>query len=316
MDQLWIIAALIFGAAVFAIQAANRLYFRSRETKKSINRRLTLSHELSSTGAVLEALRKERGLTDYRHPILTRLNDFKVQTGLDVSAGSIALSTGVVCVVLFVVLSVFFGLGLTPFVIALFASLALVYLFLRFHRNRRIARFGEQLPDAIDIIVRGVRVGHPFSTALNLVAKEMRDPIGTEFGMTSDEVAFGSDVRTAIENLYRRIGQEDLLFFIVAVNIQSQTGGNLAEVLSRLAYLVRQRLKLRLKVRAVSAEGRMSAIALSLMPFLLFFAINILSPRYFGDVRDHPLVLPVLLIGITMLVVGNFIMYRMVNFKV
>src|SRR5205085_4749610 len=101
------------------------------------------------------------------------------------------------------------------------AGLSLVFLFLRRQRGKRIARFAEQLPDALDIIVRGVRVGHPFSAALRLVAKEMPDPIGAEFGMTVDEIAFGLDLRRAIENLYRRVGQEDLLFLTVSVNVQS-----------------------------------------------------------------------------------------------
>jgi tight adherence protein B len=179
-----------------------------------------------------------------------------------------------------------------------------VVLFLHAARTRRMARFAEQLPDALDVIVRGVRAGHPFSAALGLVAREMPDPIGTEFGMTSDEIVFGLDVRTAIENLHRRTGQQDLLFFVIAINIQTQTGGSLAEILLRLSRMIRSRAKLRLKIRALTAEGRLSAIFLSLI-----------SPGYFAEVRHHPVIVPALVFGLTLLLIANVILYRMVNVK-
>jgi tight adherence protein B len=151
--------------------------------------------------------------------------------------------------------------------------------------------------------------------ALDLAAREMPDPIGSELGMTSDEITFGQDVRTAVENLYRRVGHEDLLFFVVAINVQNQTGGNLAEVLSRLSRLLRNRSKLRLKIRALSAEGRVSAVVLSLMPFVLFGGIGLISPGYFGEIRNDPLVTPALIYGAISLLFGNMVMYRMVHFR-
>jgi tight adherence protein B len=179
-----------------------------------------------------------------------------------------------------------------------------------------MARFAEQLPDALDIIVRGVRVGHPFPMALGLVAREMPDPIGTEFGMTADEISFGLDIRTAIGNLFRRAGQEDLLFFVIAINIQTQTGGNLGEVLQRLSRMIRARAKLRLKVKALTSEGRLSAYALTAMPFVLFAVISVISPEYFGSVRHHPLIPPATIVGLALLFIANVILYRMVNEKV
>jgi len=178
-----------------------------------------------------------------------------------------------------------------------------------------MAQFSEQLPDALDIIVRGVRVGYPLPAALSLVAQEMSDPIGTEFGITSDEISFGLDIKAAVENLYRRAGSEDVMFLVIALNIQSQTGGNLAELLARLSRMIRNRAKLRLKVRALTAEGRLSAIFLSLMPFLLFGAISFIAPDYFSSVRHHPVILPALFIGLSMLFLANVILYRMVNAK-
>jgi tight adherence protein B len=207
------------------------------------------------------------------------------------------------------------GYGLAAIAAGVLTAFVLMFLFFRSVRQRRIARFAELLPDSIDVIVRAVRVGYPLPLALDLVAREMPAPVGSEFKTTSDEIAFGQDVRTAIENLYRRVGQEDLLFLIVAINVQYQTGGNLAEILSRLARLIRQRAKLRLKISALSAEGRVSALVLSVMPFILFIGISVISPGYFAEVRHHPLVEPALIYAAISLLVGNIVMYRMVNFK-
>ena len=170
-------------------------------------------------------------------------------------------------------------------------------------------------PDSIDVIVRGLRAGYPLPAALDLVGQEMPEPVGTEFRLTSDEISFGQDIRAAIDNLYRRVGQDDLLFLIMAVNVQSQTGGNLAEILTGLSRLLRNRAKVNMKVRALSADGRMSAVVLSLIPFILFGLISLISPSYFGEVRDHPLAIPALIYATISLVLGNIVMYRMVNFK-
>ena len=142
------------------------------------------------------------------------------------------------------------------------------------------------------MIVRGVRVGLPFTSAVALVAREMPDPVGTEFGMLADEIGFGLDIRSALDNLYRRVGQADLLFLTVSVSIQVQTGGNLGEILSRLSRMMRNRANMRLKIRALSAEGRASAVTLSAFPFVLLFIINLISPTYYGAIRFNALVEP------------------------
>ena len=126
-------------------------------------------------------------------------------------------------------------------------------LFLLRARRRRIAAFSEQFPDALDVIARGLRAGHPFRVAIGLVAREMPDPVGSEFGIVADEITFGLEQSIAVDNLGPRVGHNDLSFFSTAVNIQHQTGGNLAEILSRLSRMLRSRLKLRLKIRALSS---------------------------------------------------------------
>jgi tight adherence protein B len=207
------------------------------------------------------------------------------------------------------------GFGLVALALAIVTAAALIALFFKIVRSRRIARFAELLPDAIDVIVRGLKVGYPLPAAIELVAREMPDPIGSEFGMTADEISFGQDLRTAVENLHRRVGQDDLPFLLMAINVQSQTGGNLGEILGGLSRLLRNRSKLALKIRALSADGRMSAIVLSCIPFVLFGGIMLISPAYFAEIRHHPAVVPALIYGAISLILGNIVMYRMVNFK-
>jgi tight adherence protein B len=311
---MWVIYALIFGAALLGVQGL-MLVLRSRKTEKSVNRRLVLTAEGASPSAVLETLRRERGFADLDNATLKRLSDFWTQTGLRFDRNTLVLSAFGLGAFFFLVFSALLGFGFVSLLLGTISAAGSMYFFLVSVRSRRIARFTEQLPDAIEVICRGVKVGYPFSSALALVAREMPDPIGTEFGMTADETTFGLDIGVALDNLYRRVGQEDLLFLIIAISIQSQTGGKLADILSRLAKLIRQRANLRLKVKALSAEGRLSGIFLSLMPFILIGVISLLSPSYFGSVLNHPLLMPAAVFGLTLLGIGNFIMYRMVNFK-
>ena len=316
MNDISLILVLSFIAAALATQGLYWIGWRSHRAQSSIKRRLALTKEGGGTmhGAP-NALRDERGLAEFESPRLRRYNDFLAQTGLRLDRNLLLLSTFTLNALLFVILGLIFGYHAWSFMTAMFFAVLCIALFFKIVRQRRIGRFAELLPDSIDVIVRGLRASYPLPAALDLVAKEMPDPVGTEFRLTSDEISFGQDIRAAIDNLYRRVGQEDLLFLIMAVNVQSQTGGNLAEILSSLSRLLRNRAKVKMKVRALSADGRMSAVVLSLIPFILFGLIALISPSYFGEVRDHPLVVPALIYATISLVLGNIVMYRMVNFK-
>jgi tight adherence protein B len=314
VSDLSVIIVLIFLAATLASYGFYWVFFFNRREQRVINRRLELGRQLRNPTAVLATLRDERGIRNVTNPTLRRLSDWLTQTGTDVGRRSLMLTFAAVCVTLtFAFSAVVDILASASLGVAATAAIAAFYL-IRL-RGRRIAAFGEQLPDAIDIIVRGVRVGLPFTSAVALVAREMPDPVGTEFGMLSDEIGFGLDIRSALDNLYRRVGQSDLLFLTVSVGIQAQTGGNLGEILSRLSRLMRSRANMRLKIRALSAEGRASAITLSAFPFVLFFLVNLISPSYYGAIRSNPIVEPAIYLGLALLIVGNLIMYRMVNFK-
>lgn len=315
MDELSIISTIVFIAALLAVEATYWMAFRSREATRSINRRLALSKQLANPTDVLNALRAERGLGEFDHLLFRRMNDLLMQSGLRLNRRLLLFAAVALGTFLFAALGLVFGYGLISLCVAMLIALFLLVLFFKIVRQKRMSRFAELLPDSIDVIVRGIRVGYPLPAALDLVAREMPDPVGSEFGMTSDEISFGQDIRTAIENLYRRVGQEDLLFLVMAINVQNQTGGNLAEILSGLSRLLRNRSKIHLKIRALSADGRMSAVVLSLIPFILFGGICLISPSYFGEIRDHPFVMPALIYAAISLALGNLVMYRMVNFR-
>ena len=187
----------------------------------------------------------------------------------------------------------------------------------KFLRGRRQKKFGAQFPDALDIIVRSLRAGHPVPIAITMVAREMPDPIGTEFGIVADEITYGADLETAMRNLYFRVGQDDLPLFVTAVAIQGSTGGNLGEILENLSAVIRQRFKMRRKIRALAAEGRASALILSSLPIVMFVdhpdrRAGFLRQRLArGPDQDRARLSPA-----AGWCIGNFIMYRMVNFKI
>jgi tight adherence protein B len=316
MDELWLITALVFLAALLAFQGTYWFFTRTRKDQKAINRRVALSARLTDASEVLETLRRERDLASDYVALFGGLHGLLVQTGLRIDLMRLLLWTIVLAVGVLLALSFAMGFGLSTLALAILVAALSVFFFLLRVRRQRINRFGQQLPDALDVIVRGLRAGHPFRVAVGLVGREMSDPIGTEFGLFLDEITFGLDVNAAVDNLCRRVGHDDLSFLAVAINIQMQTGGNLAEILSRLSQLIRNRAKMRLKIRALTSEGRLSAVFLSLAPFMLFLIITLIHPGYYGEVRDHPLIMPALVIGLFLIATGNLIMYRMVNFKV
>ena len=200
--------------------------------------------------------------------------------------------------------------------IAVFSGTALPYLILRVLRARRQRAFGAQFADGLDMIVRSLRAGHPVPVALTMVAREMPDPIGSEFGIVVDEITYGSDLETALRNLFFRIGQDDLPLFITAVAIQSSTGGNLGEILENLSGAIRQRFKMRRKIRALAAEGRASALILSSLPIAMFLIIQVVAPDFYASVWDESITKQALAMAGAWMGVGNLIMYRLVNFRI
>ncbi len=199
---------------------------------------------------------------------------------------------------------------------SIFSGIGLPVVALRAMRDGRQRRFEEQLPDAIDVLVRGLKAGHSISVAVSSVAQNMPDPIGAEFRLTAAEMTYGLDLETAMGNLHVRVGQPDLGLIALAVSMQAKTGGNLAEILANMSRIIRERFKLRRKARALSSEGRFSALILSALPILLFLVIWVLSPTYYNDVWDKDYTKPVLVSALFWMALGNYIMYRMVRIRI
>jgi len=196
----------------------------------------------------------------------------------------------------------------------LLALLPLFWLFRR--RNKRMHQIEAQLPDAMDLISRALRAGHAFPSALAMVGSEAPDPIASEFRITSDEISFGVSVDNALNNMASRIPSPDMSYFVMAVIIQRETGGNLGELLGNLAELVRERFKLFAKVRVLAAEGKLSAYILTGLPFCVAAVINVMNPEYLSVLFTDPAGISVVYGALVMMVVGIFIMWRIVDIKV
>ena len=317
-DPIYLIWLLVAVSAMLTVEAIYLLCFSTASYRSQINRRLMLSKDRTDRESVLVELRRERGLTsggNYRLNFVA-LNRLILQAGVTIGFARLIIIVAITSVVAFVATALFRGSVVEGALAALLSATALPYFTLRMLRGRRQKMFGAQLPDALDIIVRSMRAGHPVPIAIALVGREMRDPIGSEFGMVCDEITYGADLETAMRNLYGRIGSDDLPLFVTAVGIQGSTGGNLGEILENLSGVIRQRFKMRRKIRALAAEGRASAMILSALPIGLFIVVQVITPDFYASVWHEHLTKVLLGAGASWMVVGNLIMFKMVNFKI
>jgi tight adherence protein B len=203
------------------------------------------------------------------------------------------------------------------FALVLAAALGtLPYGYLHWLKNQRLAMFERQLPEALELVSRALRAGHAFSVGLKMVGEETADPVGKEFRRVFDEVSMGVSLPQALENMTERLDSVDLRFFVTSVLVQRETGGNLAEIIDSLAGLIRQRFELQLRVKALSAEGRMSAIVLLGLPIVVGVALFKMNPDYMGLLFTDPIGQNLATVGSIMMVVGALVMKRMVTIKV
>jgi len=317
VDASFAFYILIFAAVFTAVQAAQGLFTAGR-VKRVVNQRLKVGERGLGVGDVVIELRKRRGLSETGERLLrwTWLSDLIVQSGVVFQPGRwIAVALGVGAAV---------GLGLDIFTHSLIAALGAgvvvtllaPILYLKFNVKRRAKRISTQLPDALDVIVRSLEAGHPVPTAIAMVGKEMPDPIGSEFGMMADEIAYGATLDLAVAHLAERCRHPDIDLFAATIRLQERSGGNLTGLLKMNAHTVRERLKLRLKIKAASAEGRISAIILTSAPFCVFAILLVASPHYYGDLwGEKPIKWGLSILGGWMLL-GNLVMRRMVDMRI
>jgi len=327
---MWIVLAYIlaFVAVVMIVQAVATVAFSAGDRTRRVNRRLDLLQSGMSRDEVFEALvkRKPQGaMADAAPDFYERASRYFRQAGILVTPQRFVISVAVVAagaiVIAFIALSLAHKGGglLVNFLVATIGAIGLVVLgsmvFLSVRRNRRMKRLEEQLPLALDVTVRALRAGHPLIMSVKLAAEEMKDPIGSEFGLIVDETNYGMEFRDALTNFAHRTGSEYAHFFAVCVSIQNETGGNLAEILNNLCQVIRAMQSLHLKVRALAAEGKMSAQILTLLPIGVVCILLVTQPNFYASKFNDPIFWPAAAGICVMFMIGQFMINRMVNFK-
>ena len=194
-------------------------------------------------------------------------------------------------------------------------GLFLPYLYMRWRRNSRFLLFQQQLPDALDLMARALRAGHAFSVGMKMVGDEFPDPIGPEMGRAVEEISYGIEIPEALKSLSKRIECVDLKFFVTALIVQRETGGNLAEIIEAISRLIRLRFELLGRVQALSAEGKWSAIVLMALPIVLLFGLSMINPDYMDPLYSDPTGQTMLTVALVWMVIGGIVIKRMINIK-
>lgn len=325
-----LVLVLAFATAFLVSQFVLQARLNRRAERKAINSRLALLKAGKDTQDIDDILR--RGVPDrlpdnatFAERLFHRFQRTVRLAGLGVEPIAVAAGCGIAFIVLaslIVLLAWISGREVTlgmlelSVVVSLALTIAAPWLLISRRMEKHRRKMEAQFPVALDIFTRALRAGHPVASAIELLTTEMEDPIGTEFGLVSDQVAYGMPLTEALLDLAERWDLQDIRMFAVSISLQSETGGNLAEVLSNLSSVIRDRTSIYLKVRALSSEGRMSGIMLSALPVMTIVAFFILNPRFYLDVSADP----IFIYGFTSLIVlyaiGVFTIRRMIDLKV
>lgn len=315
-----IIYGLIFVGVLVLVEGLYLVAFgKSISLNSRVNRRLEMLDKGANREQVLEQLRKEmqQHMKTQSIPLYSLLAEKAQKAAIAFSPRQLVMIMGGLAALAFVGLSIGTETQLPIRIMAsVIIGVAAVFMWVNNKAKKRMAMIEEQLPDAVELIVRSLRVGHPFSSAIQIVAKEVDDPLATEFGMIADESAYGRDVGEALKEMAERLDLQDMRFLAVAVTIQAQSGGNLAEVLAGLAKVIRSRFRLFRRVKAITAEAQWSGKFLSAFPLLMLMGILADDPGFYDDVMDHPYFIPCCFIVGGLLTVNLFVMRALTNIKV
>lgn len=250
-----------------------------------------------------------------RFALATKLRMLVEQSGVQTTAGLILLLAAALAAAAYIAVSWASSVYGAPHVAAAVSGMfPIIYLFHR--RARRIAAFESQFPEALDLMVRSLKAGHAFNTSVQVITQDFGDPIGTEFRKVLDEVNFGMGMAQALENMRRRVGSPVLGFFIVSVNIQRESGGNLTEILSTISRLLRERFAFKRQVKSLSAQGRISAYVLVGLPFFVGGMLYMINPEYMRELPGHPIGRLVLVGAFMSMVMGTLLIRKIVRIEV
>ena len=249
-----------------------------------------------------------------RFPLAKRMDDFLVQASVSSPLGVFVLLSAVLALVGFFLLSAV-SRGFPVSILGLALGLAPVP-FLAIKKTRRIKRFEAQLPDALDMIARSLRAGHALPGGLEMVGQEFSEPLGPEFTKTVTQITFGVGIEQALRNLTHRVDCPDLKFLAVSIVIQRESGGNLAEILESIARLIRERHKLLGKIRALAAEGKLSAIILVALPLVVAAVLLAVNPTYVDVLLSDPIGRMLVVAAVALMLFGTAVMKKMIDIKV
>ncbi|MCT2559387.1 type II secretion system F family protein [Tsuneonella sp. YG55] len=307
----------IFASVFVLSQVVLGAAWRNRSRFAAVNRRLELIKSGSDRAAIAAQLRKNAPSEFAQYPSVIARPLRSLQSALFASAVSFTLGQmlfwmGFAFVLVSVGLLLLMSLsgivvtaGVVILAVALAASISagLPIVIINIFAQRRRKKMEQQFPVALDIFVRALRSGHPVAGAINLLTNEMEDPIGSEFGIVGDEIAYGAELTDSLEAMADRWDMEDIRMFVVSLAVQAETGGNLAEILENLSGVIRARASLFMKVRALSSEGRMTGWILTVLPIITFVSMFAINPRFYTDVsRDS-----IFIIGFPSLIIWYFI---------
>jgi tight adherence protein B len=317
VDPRIVFLILIF-AAVFAAGQAVWGLVTVAGARRKVNKRLAVAKAAGSLEALILELRKQRGLDDKGDSrIMVRwFSDLVIRSGATYqprrwAAYALGLAIGAFFGVFLLAKSWAFGLAAAPVI-----GLGLPFVWLKLKAGARAKGIGAQLPNALEIIVRSLEAGHPVPTAVGLVGREMPDPLGSEFGMLADEIAYGATLEQGVGRLADRCRHPDVDLFAATIRLQERAGGNLTGLLKMNAKAVRERGKMRMKIKAASSEGRASAIILTSAPFAVLGILAFASPQFYGDVI-HEKFIQYGLMGLGgWMFLGNLVMRRMIDMRI
>jgi tight adherence protein B len=245
----------------------------------------------------------------------SRLRDFVSQAGMKTKPAKVLLLSAVIGLGSYLSTKMFYPQFPIALLAGLFATIV-PFSTIAFRRRRRLRKFEEQFPEALDLLGRAVRAGHAFTTGLEMIAKESSEPVAEEFRAVFEEQNFGLPLRDALLNMTERVPLVDVRFFVTALLIQKETGGNLAEILDGLARVIRDRFRIYREVKTRTAQGRLTAAILISLPPLMMLMLEIINPHYIHILFSDPAGPMVLAIAVIMQMVGSAILWKIIHFEV
>ncbi len=248
-------------------------------------------------------------------PIMSRLDRLVIQANAKLPLGVFLLIALVLTLVTYLLLVISIHSSVLSLLAGLLAG-SIPFIFLKLKKRQRMKKFERQFPEALDLMARSLRAGHAFTGGLQMVAQEFDDPMGSEFLRVMNEINYGSPMDQALKNLANRIDVKDLTFFTVSVIVQRETGGNLAAILESIARLVRERFKLQGKIRALSAEGKLSAIILLCLPFFVALVLFVINPKYLSVLQNDPIGKMLVIAALCMMGFGIVMTKKIIDVKV